>query len=439
MNELANTIIRGMTEQNSELDFRIKANTELYRKGFGRIHLKNPDGSPYTGKAEICLKLKQHEYRFGANLFMLDGFAEPEQNQQFEKVFTGLFNLGVIPFYWKDYEPEPGRYRFKKDCGAVYRRPPVDRCVEFCGNNHIEMKGHPLCWHCWLPDWLEPDRRKFFYHLEKFIAKTAECYADKIFVFDAINEVMEAAKNFNSPYPEDFVQKAFLLAQKYFPHAQLCLNDNKFWWTHQGKYSQFYLAAKDLINSGIKPGGLGMQMHCFSSYFPGGTVEAEEYLKFLNAENLYRMLDLYHTLNIPCNLSEVSIFARKDMLGEDGEEVQKIVTEKLYRLWFSHPATDGIIWWNCVDGTASGGENWFKAGLVREDFSLKPAGEAVRKLIHEEWVTDTSFVYDSESPDNRFHGFYGEYDVTVKTDCGETETRLKLSKHENREFNIKAV
>ncbi len=439
MTELADTIIRNMTEENSELDFRIKANTELCRKGFGRIHLKNPDGSPYAGKAEIRLKLKRHEYRFGANLFMLDGFAEPEQNQAFEEMFCRLFNHGVIPLYWRDYEPEPGRFRFDNDSKKINRRPPVDRCVAFCEKNHIEMKGHPLCWHLWLPDWLEPDRGKFFYHLEKFMAKIAERYADKIFVFDAINESIEAAKNFHTPYPEDFVQKAFLLAQKYFPNAQLCLNDNKFWWTYQGKYSHFYLAAKDLINSGIKPGGLGMQMHCFSSYFPGGTTEAEEYLKFLNAENLYRMLDLYHTLDIPCNLSEVSIFARKDMLGEEGEEVQKIVTEKLYRLWFSHPATDGIIWWNTVDGTACGGENWFKAGLANPDFSLKPAGEAVRKLIHEEWQTDTTLNYDPASPDNRFHGFYGEYDAVIKTDHGETEMRLKLSKREKREFDIKVV
>ncbi len=436
MNDLANSIIRGMTEQNSELDFRIKANTELYRKGFGQIHLKNPDGSPYTGKAEIRLKQIRHEYRFGANLFMLGGFDSAEKNQAFEDVFAGMFNHGVIPLYWKDYEPEPGKYRFAKDCEPIERRPPVDRCVEFCEKNHIEMKGHPLCWHLWLPDWLEPDRRKFFYHLEKFIAKIAEHYADKIFVFDAINEVIEAAKNSDTPYPDDFVPKAFLLAQKYFPHAQLCLNDNKFWWTYRGKDSAFYQTVKNLMNDGITPGGLGMQLHCFSSYFPGGTTEAEEYRKFFSAENLYRMLDLYHTLNIPCNLSEVSIFARKDMLGEEGEEVQRIVSEKLYRLWFSHPATDGVIWWNTVDGTACGGENWFNAGLVNPDFSLKPAGETVRKLIHEEWVTDTAFIYDPESPDNRFHGFYGDYEVTIKTDSGERKTIIKLSKYRPKIINI---
>ncbi len=436
MTELGKTIIRGMTEKNSELDFRIRTNTELHRKGFGLIQLICPDGQPYSGKAQIRLKQLRHEYRFGANLFMLGCFDSAEKNQAFEDVFAGLFNHGVIPFYWKDYEPEPGKYRFAADSLQIHRRPPTDLCVEFCEKNGMEMKGHPLCWHCWKPDWLEPDRRKFFWHLEKYMAAIAERYADKIFVFDAVNEVISALEDVNTCYPEDVTQTAFRMAQKYFPHAQLCLNDNKFWWTYRGKYTAFYQAVKDLINSGIRPGGLGMQLHCFSSYFPGGTTEAEEYLKFFSAENLYRLLDLYHTLNIPCNLSEISIFARKDMLGGEGEEVQRIVTEKLYRLWFSHPATDGLIWWNTVDGTACGGENWFKAGLVNPDFTLKPAGEAVRKLIHEEWHTDTTLNYDPESPDNRFHGFYGDYEVTVKTDGGELKTAAKLSKYGPAIINI---
>ena len=54
------------------------------------------------------------------------------------------FNLATLPFYWQANEPEPGNYRFVKDSPYVYRRPPIDLCLEFCEANGIESKAHCL-------------------------------------------------------------------------------------------------------------------------------------------------------------------------------------------------------------------------------------------------------------------------------------------------------
>lgn len=445
MNELAQKMISGMTEKNSELDFRIKENTELYRKGFGRIHLLNPDGTPCAGKADIRLKLKKHEYKFGSTLFMLDEFPEAEKNAAFREYFKEMFNLGVIPFYWKDLEPVPGAYRFDRNCPRIYRRPSTDLCVEFCEENGIAAKGHPLCWSQYLPDWLPSDRREFLRLHEKRVAKIAERYADKIFIFDAINEVLSSNRFPDTPYPDDIMDQAFRIAEKYFPHAQLVLNEDVHWWRYQGIHTHFYMLAKELISHGIRPGGLGFQYHGFHHYFTNKSYTGRcEFEYFMNAENLYRLLDLYGNLAVPCSLTEISIPANPKWLGPDAEEVQKIITERLYRLWFSHPATDGIVWWNPVDGTCAEaplgdmekGGNVIRAALIRFDMSLNPAGEAVRRLIREEWHTETVVAYDPDG-ENRFHGFYGDYDMEIRTEGGIRSGSLTLSKHAPSDLKVR--
>lgn len=37
---------------------------------------------------------------------MLDQFSSPEQNKAYREMFTALFNIATLPFYWSDLEPE---------------------------------------------------------------------------------------------------------------------------------------------------------------------------------------------------------------------------------------------------------------------------------------------------------------------------------------------
>ena len=49
----------------------------------------------------------------------------------------------------------------------------------------------------------------------------------------------------------------------------------------------------------------------------------------------------------------------------------------MYSMWFSHPAMDGIVYWNLADGYTynavpgdmSAGENYYRGGLLRFDGS----------------------------------------------------------------------
>ena len=122
MNELAERLTQWLRKDDPEIEFRIKTGTEMYRKGFGRIELRNADGS-LVKRASIKLKQASHEYLFGCNAFMLNQFPEEEQNRHYEEVFANLFNEAVVPFYWSDLEVEDGHPRFASGSTPVYRRP----------------------------------------------------------------------------------------------------------------------------------------------------------------------------------------------------------------------------------------------------------------------------------------------------------------------------
>ena len=426
-----------LLKEDSEIDFKIKYGTEMYRKGFGHFTLRDRNGDEISG-ATIKLKQKNHEYKFGCNAFMIDSFPEAEQNQQYEEKFASLFNLAVVPFYWSDLEPEPGKPRFTKDSPFIYRRPAPDRVLEFCKKYNITPKGHPLCWHHFTPEWAPKNSRELMKALDKRFKEISERYADIIPVWDVVNEAQFRHPGVRlNELPDDHVERCFKLAEKYFPCNQKIYNDNNNWWNYQGDYTPVYLLVQSLIEHGCQVDGLGLQYHMFNSIKNDNCLNVN---RPLTPRAVWRVLDQYAKLNIPLNMSEISLLSCRS-LG-DGDEFQALALERLYRLWFSHPATEAIIWWNLVDGTAAyapmgseDGENRLRAGLVNYDFTDKKACKVLRRLLNEEWHTETSVEYRAGG-DNRFHGFYGEYEAEIITDNGTFSRTVDLSKHSFNEFVI---
>lgn len=436
MNELAATLSQWLRKEDPEIEFRIKTGTEMYRKGFGRIELRKADGS-MVKQASIRLKQKSHEYLFGCNAFMLNQFPEEEQNRRYEEMFAGLFNEAVVPFYWSDLEVEDGHPRFASGSAPIYRRPPPDEVVAFCKRNAITPKGHPLCWQGFVPEWAPKTYTEMMKRLDRRIREIAERYGNDIPIWDTVNEAQSRhpiQRGFNGPaFPDNHVEEVFKMAERHLPLSTLLYNDDNKWWLDNGDYSPVYLLVKTLQEHGCRVGGLGLQFHMFSWLL-------DQAKFFLNPRQLYRCLDQYAKLNIPVNFSEVSIISRRD-LG-DGDAFQEFVTEKLYRLWFSHPATNSIVWWNLVDGTAAyaplgseDGENSLRAGLINYDFSPKPAYRVLERLIKKEWHTETALDYQEEA-ENVFHGFYGKYQAEIETEDGTFSREIFLSRDSDNMFRI---
>ena len=203
-------------KQNDAWSKRAAEGIERYRKGNGRITVVDKEGTPVSN-AKIKLTQTNHEFRFGANLFMLDELESEEKNEKYKKYFSDVFNMATLPFYWDALEPERGNPRYAKDSPKIYRRPAPDLCIEFCEKHGIEPREHALAYDVFFPKWLyDASVNEVKRELERRFSEISKRYADKIPTIEVTNE-MAWTKGKTTFYDEpDFVEWCFKLAQKYF-------------------------------------------------------------------------------------------------------------------------------------------------------------------------------------------------------------------------------
>ena len=428
-------------------DKTVPAGIEKNRKGDGRIVLKDKNGAPISG-AKIKINQKSHKFRFGANLFMLDELETEEKNEKYKKCFAELFNMATLPFYWRDLEPEKGKPRYDKDSPKIYRRPPIDLCIEFCEEHGIEPREHALAYEQWFPTWLKGESTEVVKReLERRMAEISERYADKIPTIEVTNEMIGwwnkyVTEFYNDP---DYVPYCFKLAEKYFPNNELCINEaTPFCWTDWCSiHCAYYSYIENSILKGARIDAIGMQFHIFKEQY------SENYFKLLDLEGLYKHMDLFAKLGKPLEVTEITIPSYS--WKEEDEKLQADILEKLYSLWFSHPNVSQIVYWNLVDGYAHlwsqdrekikasqgnmgpGSENYYHGGLLRFDMSPKPAYFKMKELLTERWHTEQALATDDIGV-AEFRGFYGNYDVEIMLN-GKIEKRtISLSKSGTNDF-----
>lgn len=377
------------------------------------------DGVPLTN-VSVRVEQTRHAFLFGANIFMLGGFPTAEENRRYEATYLRLFNYATVPFYWSDLEPEPGKPRFAKDSPVIYRRPPPDAVVEFCQQNRLAMKGHPLVWHQWFPKWRPDNPAELTRRIEQRIAQIAARYGTSIQRWEVVNEPLErdlhAEKWCN--LPEGYVFHALSAAKRDFPaSSRLMLNEATTfsWLKFSDAASPYYRLIREMLDRGMRVDEIGMQLHIFSEKTWQQTLAGEQFLP----EQLFKVLDRYADFGRPLAITELTIPSVPRTA--DGERDQAAVARNFYRLWFSHPRVEAISWWNVVDDTAAKGEDKWSAGLVRRDFSPKPVFEVLDQLINHDWKT----LVDGRSAargELSFRGFHGDYTVTVNSG-GKTVTK----------------
>lgn len=425
MNDTVKQLARNLLTPHPEVDARIEHGIELHRKGTASFTVADAKGAKVPG-AEVTFTLKRHDFDFGCNAFVYRQFEGVGENEAYEALFTDVFNLAVIPFYWSDLEVEPGKPRFTKDSPFVYRRPPVDALLEFCESHGITPKGHPLVWHSFVPNWLDADDPLLANRWERRVREIAERYGDRIQNWDVVNEVVDNGFRDHPKVPgPSHAHFAFDIAQRHLPQScRLNYNDYAVWGALRDRYTPATMLVENLMRTGHRVGGFGLQYHMFERDLDA--MLANYPATMLNQEHLVDCLDTHASLGVPLNISEITVTARED-LGNDNLAFQAYAIERLYRLWFSHPAVNGIIYWNLVDDTAYSpagslwNENFFKGGLVTRAFKPKPAYQAVRNLVRDEWTTRETVTFDPQKP-CYLRGFYGTYDVKIKLPDGRVET-----------------
>lgn len=409
------------------IDKRISDGIEKNRKGNIQIKLTDKSGRPVAGKRVKILQ-KSHDFKFGANLFMLKGFETERENAEYEKAFKELFNLATVPFYWNTLEPEQGKPRFSEDSPFILRRPPTDLCVEFCEKQGIAPKLHCLVYDNYIPDWLpKGDMKQMEYYYEKRVSEIAERYAGRMYEFEVINETLSTRWWHNQSVisgRRDVVEWAFALAKKYLPNEKLIINDGYplAEAAIMNYRSTYFLQLEKCLLNKTPIDKIGTQHHIFV----GNTARTEEEYDASVREHLnegsplmhLKALDVLAELGLPLELTELTIPTFGDT-AED-EELQAELVRIIYSVWFSHPAVESVVYWNLVDGCAFKSENadWYcdenncRGGFYHRDLTPKKSALMLSWLINGEWRTEKQEITDKNGCIN-LRGFYGDYSLEI--------------------------
>lgn len=437
-------VLEAFEQQKDATEKRVSEGIEKYRKTDACIIFTDKSGKPIKN-AKVEIKQKRHEFKYGANLFMLDELETEEKNEKYKEIMSDFGNIATLPFYWNATEPEKCKTRYDKNSEKLYRRPPIDLCIEFCEKHGIEPREHALAYDSFFPNWLyNASVSEVKAALENRYKEISERYADKINTIEVTNE-MEWDNGKTAFYDEpDFVEWCFKLAEKYFPNNQLVINEHTglAWKDKCRATDKYYAYIEANMLKGARIDAIGMQYHMF--YHREN--EYEKTRLFYSPENLYRHMDMYSNFGKPLQITEVTIPAYSN--DPEDEAIQAEIIEHLYKIWFSHPNVEQIIYWNMVDGYAhlwdpspekikasqgdmTIGENYYYGGLLRFDMTPKPAYYTIKNLFEKVWHTQEILTTDDNGK-VCFRAFYGDYEITVDGKV----YNVKLNKTINREVII---
>lgn len=454
---------------NEDVQDKIDKDIEKNRKADATFTIIDiaPDG-------QIQIEQLTHDFIFGANIFNFNQLGSYERNRRYRDAFGTLFNSASVPFYWKKFEMEPNRPRFREEYWDTeefwnnvkdpksqphWRRPPTDAIVEYGEKRGIRLHGHTLTWgHSrWQhPEWLvdkfapqkekdslskypRPELRKLSAKqvaqmapvyssllkgiYEKRIEEIAAHYRDRISSWDVVNE---SSQDFfgnavtgdpvtNSTYgvlmPADYTFHSFKKAEQVFPKdVKLNIND---WKLNQNYLDQI----NDLIAKGSKIDIVGLQNHMFD---PKRGEEIAAGKEFETPKMVWAKIGLFEKVNKPIHISEVTLTAPSE--DARGQAIQAVVAYNLYRLWFSIDKMMGITWWNLVDDCGAPGEPT-TSGIFTRNMIPKTAYYALNNLINHQWKTNLTIKADSSKPVN-FRGFKGKYRITWKDKSGNSREAI---------------
>jgi len=338
-----------------------------------------PDGSPLSSQP-VTIRQTRHKFLFGCNAFVLDPADSSALQVAYQRQFAALFNYATLPFYWGSYEHEPGKPNEQK----------LQRMADWCVENGIRVKGHPLCWHMVQPRWLEGKGTEEVLRLQlDRIRRDMVAFQRTIRIWDVLNEPITMANATNAVGAlcralgrRELIRQTFAAARAADPKAMLILNEFSLG-------TNFYHLVRECLDAGVPLDAIGIQSHMHGRYW--------------GAKRVWDICERYAQLGKPLHFTETTILSQPD-----NEQQQARQVEEFYRILFSHPSVEAVTWWDFSDYRA-----WKQApaGLLRKDMTPKPAYDTLLRLIKTEWWTREIKTATDANGRVTVRGFLGDYQI----------------------------
>ena len=401
---------------------------ERSRKRDAILSFALPNGEKLPAGVNVHIELKNHAFLFGG---MIGGFHSSEnqsENEVYRQRFADSFNFATLLFIWEEYEPQPNQTK-------MANRMEVAR---WCRQRGIAMKGHCLFWNL-EPSWI---RRLASRESEPFlwsrISREVAQFRGIVDSWDVVNEATDSlyharAKSANAQLNvlnrlgvPGSVVKSFALARAANQESTLLIND--FETTARREKS-----LQACLDQGADFDVIGIQSHMHQGYW--------------GAEKIWGVCERFAKFGKPLHFTELTILSGRLMSKQDDdwstrrdgwastsqrEATQAAQVRETYRLLFSHPAVEAITWWDLSDRYA-----WMGApgGLLRADFSPKPAYYVVKDHIKKAWHTNIKKPTDANGQ-IQTRGFYGEYLAKVSKGGRVYQGRFDLERNGNTTIQV---
>ena len=250
--------------------------------------------------------------------------------------------------YWNQVTPSnAGKWGFIEGQRDVMKWEGLDKAYQLAKDNGLKFKQHTLIWGNQQPAWIENlSSEEQLEEIEEWIMEFCTRYpgTDQI---DVVNEARankpdggEKGNGTNrANYIDalgglgdtgvDWVIKAFELARKHCPNAELILNDYGIL-NNPGNRNEHIALANILKNRGLID-GIGVQGHSFT-------------IENMSAEQMKFSLDQLGATELPVYISELDI----DAEGQNPENTQLTRYKNLFPVMWEHPNVAGITLWGYV-------------------------------------------------------------------------------------------
>lgn len=393
----ANRVTYGGSEPDAP--WRAKADQRIrqHRMQTLTVQVNDTNGNPVPD-AQVQVQMQEHAFMFGTFFSPdRDELTMPDHMDNYLSFMHDNFNTLTLPIYWADFGwAHPKQRQLYLDI------------VEIAQREGFRLRLHPLINPGWrlsprslreLENNPEALRARIMEHIEEIVPIYREYDIEEIEVFNEPRHKNEFAEILGREIYVDWFKKVRELA----PDMKAGVNENSIL-TYGGNTEEQRAHLKSVIrflqDNGQNPDFVGFQGH-FNS-------------QLTHPARVVEILDEMSELGVPIRITEHEI----DILDR---QAQADYTRDLLTAIFSHPNTDGFIFWGFWEGNM-----WRPNGaLLNKDWSSKPAHHAYRELVYNDWWTQES-GQTNRNGSWQTQAFKGRHKVSVTKDGQTVEQEITL-------------